>query len=153
MPIIKPTDPRLYLVAEPVSDVNAQVWPHMPEILFCLNRAKFAIALSAPQIGVSLRFFAYRSPAMSYAINPEILDKSKEMELGREGCLSWPGKWAAVPRHKRIRARWTDERGVLYEKELTGVFAKVFQHEIDHLDGKNIFPRPEVKPPNPEETK
>lgn len=153
MHLLKPTDDRLYQACEPVTDINAQVWPEMPNFLAVMNRAKFAVGLSAPQLGIMLRFFCYRNPSLSYVVNPVILERSKEVVLGREGCLSWPGRWAAVPRNKKIRVRWTDERGVLYEREVTGLHAKVFQHEIDHLDGKNIFPRPEEKKPNPEEQK
>jgi peptide deformylase len=153
MPLLKPTDDRLYQVCEPVADINAQVWPVMPDMLHQMNRAKWAVGLSAPQLGIMLRFFCYRNPAISYVINPIILERSKEVVLGRESCLSWPGRWGVVPRHKTIRCRWTDERGTLIEREVVGLYAKVFQHEIDHLDGKTIFPRPEVRQPKPEEQK
>jgi peptide deformylase len=142
MPLLRPDDPRLYEKSLPVEDINGQVWPQMPNFLAIMNRAKFAVGLSAPQLGIMLRFFCYRNPGISYVINPVVLSRSKEVVTGREGCLSWAGKWAVVPRNKSLRVSWTDERGVAYEKDVVGLYAKVFQHEIDHLDGITIFPRP-----------
>lgn len=145
MPLLKPSDPRLYEPSAPVADIQAEVLPKIPVLLLELNRARNSVALSAPQVGIMLRFFVYRSPALSVVVNPVILSR-EGVQVSREGCLSWPGKFTTLARSKVIRVRWQDENGTLHEKDISGRFACVFQHEIDHLDGKCIFPRPQPAP-------
>lgn len=142
MPLLKPSDPRLYEVSPEVADIAEQVVPKIPVLLMELNRARQSVALSAPQVGIMLRFFVYRSPGLSVVVNPVILSR-EGVQPSREGCLSWPGKFTTLARSKVVRVRWQDENGALHEKDITGRFACIFQHEIDHLDGKCIFPRPQ----------
>ena len=65
------------------------------------------------------------------------------MEKSWEGCLSIPGIRALVPRYTEIRVQYTDQRGELIELELEGFVARVFQHEVDHLDGRVYLDRVE----------
>ena len=69
------------------------------------------------------------------AFNPEIAAASGEMEEDWEGCLSVPGLRGLVPRHRVISAVWRDAEGKRCAAELQGFAARVFQHELDHLDG------------------
>lgn len=69
------------------------------------------------------------------AFNPEIAEASAEMEEDWEGCLSVPGLRGLVPRHRAISAVWRDAAGNRCAAELHGFAARVFQHELDHLDG------------------
>ena len=69
------------------------------------------------------------------AFNPEIAAASGEMEEDWEGCLSVPGLRGLVPRHRVISAVWRDAEGKRRAAELQGFAARVFQHELDHLDG------------------
>ena len=69
------------------------------------------------------------------AFNPEIAAASGEMEEDWEGCLSVPGLRGLVPRHRVISAVWRDAEGKRCAAELRGFAARVFQHELDHLDG------------------
>ena len=92
--------------------------------------------LAAPQIGIPERIIAVqeRGKIGVYA-NPEIIKRSPAMQLYEEGCLSVPGKFGIVERHKRITLRALDRHGRRVELELSGFLAVAFQHEIDHLDG------------------
>ncbi len=94
------------------------------------------VGLAAPQIGIPERIIAVqeREKIGVYA-NPEIVKRSPAMQLGEEGCLSVPGKFGTVERHKRITLRALDRHGRRVEIECSGFPAVVFQHEIDHLDG------------------
>lgn len=94
------------------------------------------VGLAAPQIGISERIIAVqeRDHIGIYA-NPEILKRSPAMQTGEEGCLSVPGIFGTVERHKRIRIRAYDRHGRRIERDISGFPAVVFQHEIDHLDG------------------
>ena len=104
------------------------------------------VGIAAPQIHHSVRIFIMCSkPNTRYPeaplmpptaiINPEILDYSSDKEKGWEGCLSVPSMRGLVPRHNRIKVRYFDQQGNEQHKELTGFIARIFQHELDHLDG------------------
>ena len=76
---------------------------------------------------------ALESPTV--LINPEIEPIGESMVEDMEACLSLPGLAGMVPRHDRIRYRWTDTEGRTHECEARGFHARVVQHECDHLDG------------------
>ena len=104
------------------------------------------VGIAAPQVfsGVRAMIVAPR-PNARYpdaaefppivAFNPEIAEASAEMEKDWEGCLSVPGLRGLVPRHRRIAAAWRDADGARREAELWDFAARVFQHELDHLNG------------------
>lgn len=101
-----------------------------------------AVAIAAPQIGVSKRLFLIEDqnkdreglPSM-IAINPKIVKVSKKTHVAGEGCLSIPEYYGLVRRHKNITMRALDEYGVEYERGAGGLLAQIIQHENDHLDG------------------
>lgn len=104
------------------------------------------VGIAAPQVGQSVRAFIVASrPNARYPhaplmeptamINPELLWQSDEMEQDWEGCLSIPGIRAKVNRHKRIQVRYQTESGQVIETEFDGFIARIFQHELDHLNG------------------
>jgi peptide deformylase len=68
-------------------------------------------------------------------INPEVLWHSDTEVPYTEGCLSVPEQYAEVMRPDKIRARWHDEKGKVYEEEIEGLLAVCLQHEMDHLNG------------------
>ncbi|WP_047042179.1 peptide deformylase [Vibrio mexicanus] len=113
------------------------------------------VGIAAPQIYQSLRIFIMSSkPNARYpdapdmpvtaVINPEIVEASSEVEKGWEGCLSVPSMRGFVPRHKTIRVRYFDQQGHLQEAVFTDFLARVFQHELDHLDGITFVDRLET---------
>jgi peptide deformylase len=91
--------------------------------------------LAAPQVGV-LRRIAVISYEDKYyeIINPKILSESGEL-IEEEGCLSLPDIWGPVKRPETIRVSYLDRSGQAQEIEATGMLARIFCHEIDHLDG------------------
>ncbi|SFC57144.1 peptide deformylase [Pseudoalteromonas denitrificans] len=104
------------------------------------------VGIAAPQIHHSLRIFIMCSkPNVRYPdaplmpptaiINPEILHYSSEKVKDWEGCLSVPSMRGLVPRHSQITVRYFDQQGHEQQKELTGFIARIFQHELDHLNG------------------
>jgi len=104
------------------------------------------VGIAAPQIYHSKRIFIMCSkPNSRYPnaplmpptaiINPEIVNYSTEKIKGWEGCLSVPSMRGFVPRHTQITVRYIDQQGHLQQKELTGFIARIFQHELDHLNG------------------
>jgi peptide deformylase len=94
------------------------------------------VGLAAPQIGLPKRIIAVQEKdVIGVYVNPEILKASPSMDEGEEGCLSVPGKFGMVDRHKRITVRAVDRHGRKVELKLIGFPAVVWQHEIDHLNG------------------
>jgi peptide deformylase len=79
--------------------------------------------------------------APAVVINPEILSASTQQVLGWEGCLSVKGKRALVNRHKSIYVRYLDEHGQPHQQTFTDFLARIFQHELDHLDGITFIER------------
>jgi len=94
------------------------------------------VGLAAPQVGLNKRIIAVQEQdKIGVYINPELLKTSTAMQEDEEGCLSVPGKWGIVKRHKRISVRAVDRHGRKVEFDLSGFPAVVWQHEIDHLNG------------------
>lgn len=105
------------------------------------------IGLAAPQVYVGLRLIVAReirsradvaegAPApVRILANPELVPLGDETEAAFEGCLSIPELRGLVPRHRRVGYRGLDRDGRPVEGEADGLFARVLQHEVDHLDG------------------
>lgn len=101
------------------------------------------VGLAAPQVGVLQRLFVVELPedeedhlpAETYILfNPEIV-KGYDEQIGYEGCLSIPGYVGEVTRHDHITVIGLNEKGRPVRLKAEGYLARVFQHEIDHLDG------------------
>ena len=95
------------------------------------------IGLSANQIGFDLRIFVAQVENKFYAtFNPEILQTSEETKEMSEGCLSVPGVYGAVARPEKITLVGYNAAGKKIKIKAWGLLARVFQHEVDHLNGK-----------------
>lgn len=107
----------------------------MFEIMYATDGA----AIAAPQVGVSLRLVALDPASIKFGphvlINPVIDSMSEDEEEGYEGCLSLPLLNGKVFRSREIHVRAFNLKGELQEYHPKGWLARVFQHEIDHLDG------------------
>ncbi len=94
------------------------------------------IGLSANQIGLNTRVFVAMVENKFYAIfNPEIVQFSKELSPMDEGCLSVPGVYGLVERPAKVTLKGYDANGKPLKIKAWGLLAKVFQHEVDHLNG------------------
>ena len=148
--IVQDGHPVLRGVAAPVSltDIGA---PKLAEIIGRMKKALVeqadGVAIAAPQIGVPLRIFVVAgfilkkkkdvdAPPDKVFINPEIVSVSKERSWVEEGCLSVRHLYGQVSRAKKAKVRAYDEHGKRFTMGASGLLAQVFQHEIDHLDGK-----------------
>jgi peptide deformylase len=105
------------------------------------------VGLAANQIGVELRLSVIalpdeknKKPRKIVIINPEIVEGAGRM-FEEEGCLSLPGLFSRLARFSKVRVRALDENGEGMEVTCSGLAAKAFQHEIDHLDGKLFVDR------------
>lgn len=107
------------------------------------------IGIAAPQVGMNLRLFIARlnhgtvHETIIPMINPEILEKSEEIEAGEEGCLSLPKRFGVVPRTRNLTVRFTDMKGQKRTLHLEDLNARIIQHEADHIDGHLFIDRME----------
>ncbi len=94
------------------------------------------VGLAAPQIGKNIRLAVINSKDGFFClINPKITKKSWAREIAQEGCLSIPGVFGKVKRHKKISLTYINRDGKKIKMTAIGMMARVMQHEIDHLDG------------------
>jgi peptide deformylase len=102
------------------------------------------VGLAAPQVGKSIRFFVAMDPEtheLRGYVNPQITWLSPDKKTAAEGCLSIPGVHAFVERSLGITMRFQDLDFVEHEQEFTGWYARIMQHEFDHLNGVLISDR------------
>ena len=103
----------------------------MTKIMFENN----GIGLAAPQVGIQKRLFIMGNDQKLFVcINPEIIVTEGE-ERDIEGCLSFPNLWMRVKRNKIVKVKYQSIDGEFVENVLEGLASRVFQHELDHLDG------------------
>jgi peptide deformylase len=138
-PIVRLGAPTLHRPAEPVPSVDEEVRALVDDLVHTMYAAP-GIGLAAPQVGVPLRVFvvdvsAGRSTGeLIVMINPTFVERDG-MQVEDEGCLSVPGFNASVVRPARAIVRGLDREGNERTVEGTGLLARAFQHEMDHLDG------------------
>lgn len=144
--IIQLGNPLLRSKAQIVEDVQARRIQKLIDSLVATVKQANGVGIAAPQVAQQDRLFIVASrpnprypnaPEMSPTamINPKILAHSTEVIQGWEGCLSIPGIRGLVPRYQAIEVEYTDRDGGLQKQELTDFVARIFQHELDHLDG------------------
>ncbi len=133
---------------QPVTNFDAGLQVLIDNMIETMRDAP-GVGLAAPQIGQSLKLTVIETlPEIDdegneiegsrdlYVIaNPEIVWTSRKMVDGIEGCLSIPGYLGEVERHDAIRVRAQDRQGKKIKLRLEGWTARIFQHEIDHLNG------------------
>jgi peptide deformylase len=138
-PILKYGDAVLHDKARPVDVITPDIERLIDDMIETMYAAP-GVGLAAPQIGVALRVFVVdtsvgRDPAgLIVMVNPEFVERDG-VQLEEEGCLSVPGFNATVVRPSRVVIKGRDRRGEDHQVEASGLLARAFQHEMDHLDG------------------
>lgn len=141
--LVKVPHDALFTVALPVADnpVNIAEAARVGERMVQIMRTHKGIGLAANQVGLPIRVFVCHIEGVTevpmVCINPEI-ELAGDMRGGREGCLSDPGAQVFVRRRHRATLTYTDTDGVRLAVKGYGLLARVWQHEIDHLNGINI---------------
>lgn len=127
--------------SEPVSEMDAELKVLVSDMIEVMNAHK-GIGLAAPQVGILRRIIIIKVDGEDIPlINPTIVKKSKETYLLEEGCLSLPETSLEIKRSTGVDARAFDIDGNELDIELEGLPARIFQHELDHLNGKLILDR------------
>ncbi|SNB78248.1 peptide deformylase [Arboricoccus pini] len=136
-------NPVLLEVAQPITDLDDPELQILIDDMVATMEEAAGIGIAAPQVGQSRRLIVAlpiqdrneeREPPM-ILLNPVLEPLDDEMVDGLEGCLSIPGLRGIVPRHRRVRYRALDRTGEPIEGIAEDLFARILQHEVDHLDG------------------
>ena len=145
--IVTPPNPTLRQRARKVHRITPEITQLIDDLVETMRVAP-GVGLAAPQIDVGLRVIvveyaegsededAPEKPPKLYAvINPEITRTSKDRVLGNEACLSLPGYFGEVERYERVTVKGLNRHGQDFKLKANGWLARIFQHEIDHIEG------------------
>lgn len=149
LPIVSIPDKILRQKTRPVTRFDADLQRLIDNMIETLREAN-GVGLAAPQVGQPIQLAIILTlpeeddegneiedtRELFVVINPEIFWRSKEMTKGIEGCLSIPGYLGEVERHESVRVRGLDRHGRKLRLRLYDWTARIFQHEIDHLNGE-----------------
>lgn len=141
LPIVTGAETQiLRTVCDPVEKFDKSLKKLVEDMKETMKKAS-GLGIAAPQVGVNARVFlvtlAYKSgdDLVLPMVNPEILYVSDETEVGEEGCLSLPKEFGNVDRAREVVVKFQDVKGGENTLKLTGLDARVVQHELDHLNG------------------
>jgi peptide deformylase len=157
--IVTLPDPVLRRKAKPVTNFGKELQTLIDDMIETMRDAP-GVGLAAPQVGISERLAVVEyaeededeevetvhedteKPAkppkprqLFVLINPEIVKASEEKVMGIEGCLSIPGLLGEVERHEALQVKALNRHGKPVKLKVDGWLARIFQHEIDHLNG------------------
>jgi len=141
--IVTLPDPVLRRKARKVTEFTPELLTLIDDMVETM-RAEPGVGLAANQVGVSWRLIVVEygddedeevPPKLYVVVNPEFTRLSKEMIVGTEGCLSIPGYVGDVERYESLIVKGLNRRGQPVTIKAKGWLARIFQHEVDHLDG------------------
>jgi peptide deformylase len=141
--IVTIPEPVLRRKARKVTDFGPELQTIIDDMVETMREAP-GVGLAAPQVDLPLRLIVVEfgdeedetAPAKLYTlVNPEIVRSSQETEVGTEGCLSIPGFLGEVDRSTTVTVKGQNRHGQPMRIKAKGWLARIFQHEIDHLDG------------------
>lgn len=154
--IVTLPDPVLRRKARPVKKFDKGLQALIDDMVDTMREAP-GVGLAAPQVGISERLIVVEyaeppeepeaegeeekevKPKLYVMVNPEIVKTSAETELGVEGCLSIPGLVGEVERFSMVQVKGLNRHGQPMKLKAKGWLARIFQHEIDHINGV-VFP-------------
>lgn len=139
MELIKFTDPALRKVPE-TFDFETGNAKELADTLWEESRRLRGLGLSANQVGIDSKVFVMGVDEKNRknVFNPKVISVSKETELAREGCLSYPGLWLSVKRPKQVTLSYQTVDGTHVVETFVGLQARIAQHEFDHMEGLNF---------------
>lgn len=145
----------IYIYGQPVlrkvaKDIDVENYPNLNELIYNMFETMYdaeGIGLAAPQVGLDQRIFVVDLDHVSdedtpefkgfkkVFINAQIIERDGDIEMIEEGCLSIPGIHEKVPRESKITIKYLDENLEEKVEEYSDFFARVIQHEYDHIEG------------------
>ena len=150
--LIPPNDPRVNNAIAPfvddmLKDEEIKDRQELSDAMFEAMSKYGGIGLSANQVGLPFNMFVIGGhPSIENGLkmtcfNPMIVSTGEEEVMMKEGCLTYPFIFLDIKRPRKIVAKYTDENGDLQEAHLDGMMSRIFQHEYDHMLGRNFTER------------
>lgn len=140
MQIVTAPDQKLRVKTKPVKKITQGLLQTIREMIKLTKTFSDpeGVGLASTQIGHSEQYFIAKMDDGTFRtfINPKILKYSKKTKFFMEGCLSIPNYWGEITRPIAVTASYMDEEGKTHQERITGFLAWVFQHEVDHLQGR-----------------
>ena len=147
--LIPPTDPRVQSAIAPfnnemLKDEGYKDRKELSEAMFTAMKKYGGIGLSANQVGLPFNMFVLGDhPELEKGLkmtcfNPMIINASKEVVAMKEGCLTFPFVFLTISRPRKVTVKYEDENGDLKEGHLDGMISRIFQHEYEHMLGRNF---------------
>lgn len=137
-------DPVLKQGTGPVTVFDSRL-QRLAAVMFEVMEREEGVGLAAPQVGTLTRMMVWKHPegeSERYVyVNPRIVGQSETCCTEPEGCLSVPGATMEVTRAEEVDVEAQDLTGTTFQVHLTGLLARIVQHEVDHLDGRLILDR------------
>jgi peptide deformylase len=140
MEVLKYPDPLLRRSGRDITEFDDDLNTTVENMLETMYQYR-GVGLAAPQVGLDLNLLVLNPTGAAdeadderVLINPKIKSR-KKLEYGEEGCLSFPGIYAEVERHRDIVVEYQDPTGVHKDEKLGGFLARIILHEMDHLNG------------------
>jgi peptide deformylase len=134
--LVPNTDPILKTKLDEFDFVNPIIDPiQLATDLTETMLANNGMGLAANQVGINARVFVIAANPVIAVFNPRIVDQGIERVMLDEGCLSWPGIICKIKRPANIRVRYEMPNSETVTHKYSGMTARIFQHELDHLDG------------------
>ena len=129
-------DPVLRKPTKRVTEITDELRQLIADMFETMYAAE-GIGLAAPQVGRTERLAVVDVEGQKFTlINPEVLERTGEVDKAEEGCLSIPEIYGDVERPFTVTIRAMSEDGEVYQATASELLGRCFQHEIDHLDGK-----------------
>ena len=147
--LIPPTDPRVNNAIAPfvddmLKDEDIKDRQELSDAMFEAMSKYGGIGLSANQVGLPFNMFVIGGhPSIEKGLkmtcfNPMIVSASDELVRMKEGCLTFPFIFLDIERPRKVVVKYTDNKGDLQEAHLDGMMSRIFQHEYDHMLGRNF---------------
>ena len=147
--LIPPTDPRVNNAIAPfvddmLKDEDIKDRQELSDAMFDAMSKYGGIGLSANQVGLPFNMFVIGGhPSIEKGLkmtcfNPMIVSASEELVRMKEGCLTFPFIFLDIERPRKVVVKYTDNKGDLQEAHLDGMMSRIFQHEYDHMLGRNF---------------
>ena len=147
--LIPPTDPRVNNAISPfvddmLKDEDIKDRQELSDAMFESMSKYGGIGLSANQVGLPFNMFVIGGhPSIEKGLkmtcfNPMIVSASEETVRMKEGCLTFPFIFLDIERPRKVVVKYTDNKGDLQEAHLDGMMSRIFQHEYDHMLGRNF---------------
>lgn len=140
-PLVTYPAPILKKKAKPVANINSEMMETLQRMEYTMEGNE-GVGLAAPQVGISQQMIIVKDEDSNYAFfNPKVIKEKGKRVIDEEGCLSLPGVFLKIKRKEKVEVEAQTLEGETVRIEAKGLGARIFQHEIDHLQGILIINR------------